>query len=224
MTIKAVLFDLDGTLLNSLDDLADSANEALRQMGYPTHATEKYNYFVGGGVVNLMKSALAEEQYTEKELTKAVQLKKAHYTNNWANKSTLYKGVPLLLDAIEKSPLKMGVLSNKPQEFTAQIIGKLFKNWHFDHVSGAKEGIPIKPAPDAALAICKEWGFHPSEIAYIGDTRTDMETAVNTGMLAIGVTWGFRPESELLEFGAEHICHSPDEILELVLKEQTSYE
>ena len=125
MTIKAVLFDLDGTLLNSLDDLADSSNEALKKMGYPTHPTEAYNYFVGDGVVHLMKRALEKESYSEADLAKVIQLKKTHYQTNWANKSTLYQGIPALLDRLEKSALKVGILSNKPQEFTTQIAETL---------------------------------------------------------------------------------------------------
>lgn len=212
-----IIFDLDGTLLNSLDDIADAANAALAQMNFPTHPASQYRYFVGDGVRLLAKRILPPE-LSEDEATLAEYLR--HYTQeygqNWDQKTRPYPGIPELLAEIDRCGLKKAVFSNKPAPCTERCVAKLLADWTFDLVVGQKDGvIPKKPDPTGGLFIMKSWGFQPDEILYVGDTCTDMMTAKNAGFFSVGVTWGFRPEEELKANHARKIVHEPMEIAEL---------
>ncbi len=214
---RGIIFDLDGTLLNSLDDIADAANEALRQMGFPLHSVENYRYYVGDGVKLLIKRILPEALRTDESIfDECLKRYSDLYMQGWDRKTRPYAGIPELLDAIDRFGLKKAVFSNKPAPCTERCVATLLSQWTFDEVVGQKDGvIPKKPDPTGGLYIMNQWGMKPDEILYCGDTKTDMMTARNAGFYAVGVTWGFRDEKELHENHAQYIVHKPMEIAEL---------
>jgi len=216
MNFKAVIFDLDGTLIDTIDDLADSMNSVLLASGFPTHETNKYKYFVGDGMKNLVKRALPEGDYDDSIIEEYLRQMKEQYAKNWAAKSKPYSGIPELLDSLERLQIPKAVLSNKAHEFTVEVIKELLPKWNFDFVYGERQGITRKPDPSGALEIVNNLGLKPEDILYVGDTSTDMKTAKNAGMYAVGVLWGFREEAELLEHGADSIIAEPLKLLELL--------
>jgi len=216
---RGIIFDLDGTLLSSLEDIADCANLALEQMGFPAQPLEKYRYFVGDGVALLIQRILPEEvRGDEKIRAELLARYSREYGENegWAQKTAPYPGIPELLDAIDRKGVKKAVFSNKPANCTELCVSRLLSPWTFDEVVGQKDGvIPKKPDPAGARIILERWKMSPEEVLYVGDTSTDMKTAQNAGLFSIGVTWGFRPEEELAANGAKRIVHHPMEIAEL---------
>lgn len=216
MKFQAVIFDLDGTLLDTLDDLADSMNAALLELELPTHPTECYRYFVGDGVRELAKRVLPVNHQDEELINLTMRRMSAEYDKRWNNKSKPYPGIEELLDALAQLGLNMAVLSNKPDPFTQIMVPALLPNHRFYPVLGARTGIPVKPDPQAALEIAACLEIAPNEIFYVGDTATDMMTANAAGMVAIGAAWGFRPVEELLEFGAKRILYHPMELVDLI--------
>lgn len=216
MTFKAVIFDLDGTLLDTIEDLGDSMNSVLARNGYPVHDIEAYKYFVGDGVRALVKRALPEDKRSTEEVERSTAAMQAEYAVRWADKTALYPGIAGLLDGLTEKSLKLAVLSNKPDAFTKQIIEKLLSNWTFYPVFGERQGVPKKPDPAGALEIAQILEVRPEECLYIGDTSIDMKTANAAGMYAVGVLWGFREKDELLKSGARVLAADPIEILELL--------
>lgn len=216
MLFKGVVFDLDGTLLNSLEDLADSTNTVLARLGFPCHELEKYNYFVGDGMFNLLRRALpAERQEDNDFIKKCVVAMKEEYSKHWSDKTRPYHGVMDLLRILRKKELKLAVLSNKPHEFTQVVVEKYFPG-HFDLAFGERSGIPRKPDPQGALAIAEAMQLTPAEFLYLGDTNTDMRTAIAAGMFPVGVLWGFRSAEEILAAGAKVLIEHPSELLKLL--------
>lgn len=216
MNFQAVLFDLDGTLLDTLEDLADSMNAALQRAGFSVHPINSYRYFVGDGMDILVERVLPENARDSK--TKA-QLKTAmeeEYGQRWNTKSHPYAGVVELLDALQQRDLPMVVLSNKPEPFTVEVVSQLLAGWRFAIVRGARPEVPPKPDPGSALAIAASLNIEPARFLYLGDTNTDMLTATRAGMYALGVTWGFRPGKELLQSGAQRLLQEPSELLDLL--------
>ena len=216
MSYEAVLFDLDGTLLDTLEDLADATNRALARSGFPAHPLDAYRYFVGDGMRNLILRTLPEGQRDEEMLAKTIEAFQEEYGRNWADKTRPYEGVPELLDALAERGVPMAILSNKPDEFTKLCVGRLLPRWRFRAVQGVSETNPKKPDPTGALAIAERLGVAPAEVLYVGDTNTDMKTANAAGMFAVGVTWGFRPASELLAHGARALLAAPGELVGLL--------
>lgn len=216
MNLKAVIFDLDGTLLDTLDDLADSMNYVLSSNGFQIHDKSKYKYFVGDGMRNLVKRSLPEGNFEEKAIDTYFNQMREQYSKNWAVKSKPYSGISELLDALDAKNFPKAVLSNKAHDFTVQVVKELLSNWQFTYVYGEREGITRKPDPSGALEIAKKLGLKPEEIIYVGDTSTDMKTAVNAGMFPVGVLWGFREKEELIEHGAKLIISDPLELLKLI--------
>jgi len=216
MAYNAILFDLDGTLLNTLEDLADATNRALARSGVPAHPLDAYKYFVGDGMKNLILRALPEGRRDDGTLAKTMAAFQEEYARNWADKTVPYPGVPELLDAVTERGVPKVVLSNKPHEFTKLCVAKLLPKWSFAVVQGVSDTNPKKPDPAGALAIAVGLGIGPAEFLYVGDTNTDMKTATAAGMFPVGVTWGFRPASELLAHGAKALVHHPAELLELL--------
>ena len=216
MKFKAVIFDLDGTLIDTLDDLADSMNNVLRNAGFPIHEKDKYKYFVGDGMKNLVKRALPIGNYEDSVIEAYLSQMKFEYSKNWKVKSKPYPGIPELLDSLEQTKIPKAVLSNKAHEFTVQVINELLPKWHFDFVFGERLGITRKPDPRGALEIARSLGIKPCDILYVGDTSTDMKTALNAGMYAVGVLWGFREKPELLEYGAAVTIAHPSELIDLI--------
>lgn len=213
-TVSAFLFDLDGTLLDTIADLAASTNFALSQVGLPTHPIEPYNTFVGDGVDKLVQRVLPAEYRGEQAMHDRVKtLMKTHYSGHWMDATVPYPGINELLAALPGLGRPFGILSNKPHAFTVDVIAHFFPDVPWAQVWGHKESYALKPSPESAIAIAQEMAVSPESVAFVGDTKTDMGTAVNAGMFPIGVTWGFRDRAELEESGARIILDHPSELL-----------
>ena len=215
MKLKATIFDLDGTLLDTLKDLALSVNTVLRQQGFDEHPVKDYRYFVGEGIEMLVKKAFPEEGISEEKFNNLVQAVKEEYSRRWADHTRPYPGVPELLDFLETRNIPKAIFSNKPHEFTTITVDVLLPGWNFSAVCGIEQGTPRKPDPSGALQIAREMGLKPAEIVYLGDTITDMHTAVAGGFYPVGALWGFRPKEELLEGGALMLAENPLDLTDL---------
>ena len=213
MTYRAVLFDLDGTLLDTVEDIADSANAALRQLGFPEHPVEPYKYYVGDGVENLVRRALPEDRRDPATMAECAALVRTEYGRRWADKTRPYDGIPDLLDALAARRVPLAVLSNKPDEFTKLCVWRLLPRWRFDAVIGASPALPRKPDPAGALQIAGQLRLPPAAILYLGDTNTDMQTAVAASMYPVGALWGFRTADELVASGAQVLIEKPLDLL-----------
>ena len=212
--IRAILFDLDGTLADSLADLANATNWALTQLGCATHPLERYRYFVGDGARALCARALPTDK--QNLVDEALRLMRERYDAHCFDMTQLYPGIPELISALNERRLKLAVLSNKPDVFTKRMIAHYFNPSPFAIVRGQLPDVPLKPDPTAALQIAQELGVPSAQWLYLGDTNTDMHTARAAGMHAVGVLWGFRDRKELVENGAEHIVARPEEVLDLL--------
>ena len=179
MQFKAVCFDLDGTLLDSLADLADCTNKILLKRGFPEHPVDAFRYFVGDGAKMLMTRVLPEEVRNESLIEDCRQDFETSYRECWNEQTIPYKDIPELLDALIGRQLKLTVLSNKPNEFTLLMVENLLAQWNFEVVLGQREGIPRKPDPAGMLEICQQLEIPAEACLYLGDTATDMKTAVN---------------------------------------------
>ncbi|OGH01004.1 MAG: hypothetical protein A2600_01055 [Candidatus Lambdaproteobacteria bacterium RIFOXYD1_FULL_56_27] len=215
MSFKAVIFDLDGTLVNSLDDLAEACNRSLSKFGYPIHPLEAYKKFVGEGAKHLVTQALPPAARKEVEINRLLALFQQDYQTQAAVKTKPYEGVEALLAGLEALGTQKAILSNKPHLLTVQVVGHFLQSYSFHPVFGAREGVLRKPDPAGALEICRAWGLAPDQVLYLGDTAIDMKTATQAGCFPLGAAWGFRPE-ELNASGARAIVQSPLEVLELV--------
>ncbi|MFC2158592.1 HAD family hydrolase [Acidobacteriota bacterium] len=213
--LKAIIFDLDGTLLNTLDDIADSMNCVLEENGFPIHAVEKYKYFVGDGITALVKRAIPVENRDGNTLRSLEIRMREIYKVRWNLKTRPYEGIPELLNGLKDRGVPMSILSNKPDEYTQLTVQKYLGEWPFKVVLGSKSDLPKKPAPHGVLAISQVLGVNPQECAYVGDMDIDMKTALAAGMNPIGVYWGFRTEEELIENGALFVFERPEDILYL---------
>ncbi|MFH1724937.1 MAG: HAD family hydrolase [Elusimicrobiota bacterium] len=213
---RAVLFDLDGTLLDTLDDIADSMNAVLRRAGYPEHPLEAYKYFVGDGIRALVLRALPEDRRDDAGIETQLGAMREEYGRRWKDKTRPYAGVPKLLDALSKRGLRMAILSNKPENNTRSAVEALLGGWKFAEVRGAAPGGPLKPDPSGAMEISAALGIPPDEFIYLGDTGIDMKTAVGAGMYAVGALWGFRKADELLAEGAKALIQRPEDLLRLL--------
>ncbi len=211
---KSIIFDLDGTLLDSLADLADSTNRALANHGFPTHPVDAYRYFVGNGMRVLAERALPPEKRTAEIIDAVFSELHADYEKNWAVATKPYEGIEKLLAELQKRGLLMSVLSNKPHEFTTVIVKKFFPKVPFKCVYGVSEQVAKKPDPAGALRIAAETGIEPERTMYLGDTIVDMKTAVTAGMFPIGALWGFRDEAELREGGAKVLLQHPMQLVQ----------
>lgn len=211
MKYQAAILDFDGTLVDTLDDLADSMNQALADLSFPPHPVESYRYFVGQGMRNLIHSTApsADGETQAKLLARMVD----HYQHNWHTKSQPYMGIPAMIASLREKGLKLAVLSNKPDDFTKIMTRHFFPDNAFDVIRGETPDVPRKPDPAGALIIAKEFGLEPAQFLYLGDTNTDMQTGLSAGMFTIGVTWGFRPVEELREAGAQATIDRPEQVL-----------
>ena len=214
MRIHSVIFDLDGTLADTLSDIADAANHVLTERDLPTHGRDAYRHFVGEGVVRLMQHAAPES--AQGRLDELVAAFRARYLPHMLDRTRPYPGVVPLLEELSRRGTPFAVLSNKPHDATREMVGALFPDVDFVAVEGHRPDVPKKPDPRSALALAEQLGSRPDHVAFVGDTRTDMETAKNAGMLAVGVLWGFRDEEELRANGADHVIARPDQLLELL--------
>ena len=214
---QAVIFDLDGTLVDSLADIADSMNNILLRFGYPVFSYDAYKYFVGNGLKNLVYHCLPEGEKTEENVTRCLSAMMKEYGKHYVDKTHLYNGIAELLDFLIANSIKLAVLSNKADEITQKICNKLLSTWHFDIILGATEVFPRKPAPDAALHIATRLKILPEKCLYLGDTSVDMQTANAANMFPTGATWGFRKRQELEEAGAKLIIDHPLELINILL-------
>jgi len=216
MSFAALIFDLDGTLLDTLEDLADSMNTALADAGYPVHAKEAYRYFIGDGIENLVRRALPEADRDQANVTRNMAAMEEVYDQRWNLKTKPYAGVPELLDALSQRQIPQAILSNKPDPFTQLTVSELLPQWSFAPIRGARPDTPRKPDPAGALLIAAELGLDPGSCLYVGDTDTDMQTANRAGMYALGATWGFRTGEELRQSGAQVLLDEPLDLLDLL--------
>jgi phosphoglycolate phosphatase len=213
---RAVLFDLDGTLLDTLADIGESMNAALLELGLPTHPLNSYKRFVGDGVTVLVRRALPPEHRDDPMIASCAALMKRIYTARAVVKTRAYPGVFELVRALRTRGLALAVLSNKPHDLTGIVIDHYFGSDSFDAVLGASPDLPRKPDPTAALAIADRLGVPPGGFLYVGDTDTDMRTAVAAGMYPVGAAWGFRPVAELTASGACFIAREPGDVLRIL--------
>ncbi|MGC7870804.1 HAD family hydrolase [Desulfosporosinus sp. SYSU MS00001] len=216
MTYKAVIFDLDGTLVNSLEDIADSMNLVLKTLDLKAHDLEAYKYFIGNGIRNLVSRALPEESREETFITECFDLMMREYRKRCLEKTRPYEGIPELLDELTKRKLKLCVLSNKVDELTRKVVAALLAGWKFEVVLGPREDIPRKPDPTGALYISKNLAIPQTEIIYLGDSGVDMQTAAAAKMYGVGALWGYRGREELIQNGAQRLISHPLEFLELL--------
>ena len=213
---EAVIFDLDGTLLNTLEDLLDAVNHGLTTLGFPLHGAAEFKYFVGEGREVMAALSLPETQRDQATVSRLSEYIDEYYAQHWTEHTRPYPGIPELLNALTVRGIPMAVLSNKPHNFTEMNISTLLAQWRFEVVIGAMPSVPKKPDCTAALKISRQLGIDPSSFIYLGDSDIDMKTAVNAGMYPVGVLWGFRTSQELLAGGAKKLIDRPSGLLELL--------
>ncbi len=217
MKFKAVIFDLDGTLLNTLDDLADSANHILCTLGLATHPVDSYKYFVGNGIPKLIERCLGADNQHLYE--KALKMFNEHYAIHSKDKTAPYDGIDKLLKTLKDNNIPLGVITNKADVIAKEVISCYFGDDIFTCVKGLDSSIKAKPDPKGALQVAKALGVSPADVLYAGDSNVDMQTALNAGFTPLGVLWGFRSRNELVSGGAVYIANTPDEILEIIKNE-----
>ena len=215
---KAVLFDLDGTLLDTLRDIADSTDVALAKLGFPGHDLQTYRGFMGKGMAALALKALPESSRNPDAVSQLLVSIGKEYAVRWTVHTHPYPGIFELLDAIVAKGIMMAILSNKPHEFTLEQVEKLLPHCNFDEVMGSFGAIPLKPDPTGALAISRKLRISPLDFIYLGDTEIDMKTAMAAGMHPVGALWGFRTGEELLAGGAWALIQHPTELLSLITR------
>ncbi|MCU0611605.1 MAG: HAD family hydrolase [Candidatus Eisenbacteria bacterium] len=221
--IRGVLFDLDGTLLDTLEDIAHATNRSLAAGGFPTHEVRAYRRFVGDGVRSLIRRALPEDQRDEGTITACLASFLDDYGRTWNVATRPYPGIPEALEALVARGLKLAILSNKPDELTCLCVRDLLPRWRFDEVRGQRDGVPRKPDPASALEISRALDLRPDEFLFVGDSPVDMETAVAAGMVPVGVLWGFRSEDELRTAGAWALLHHPMGLIDLLVRKPDAH-
>lgn len=212
MKRRAVIFDLDGTLLDTIADLSDSVNNVLQRNHLPEHSDDDYKQWVGDGALHLILRALPEEKRGTDLVQKILKEFVKEYTLLWDKKTVPYTGIDNLLDTLTEMRIIKAVLSNKTHEFTVRMVETMLAKWKFEKVFGHRENTPRKPNPGSALEICSALNLNPCECLFIGDSDNDMKTAVAAGMVPVGVLWGYRHKAELLSNGAKYIVSHPSEI------------
>ena len=213
MKYQGVLFDLDGTLLDTLQDISDSVNEALKHLGFPVHGVDDYKSLIGEGRDVLAARALPDNHRDTTTVTQLVELINEEYSKRWANKTVPYHGVLNLLDELTIRNIKIAILSNKAQDSTEIMVSRMLSRWHFEAVVGALPSVAKKPDPTAALQIAQRLAIPPSKFLYLGDSDIDMKTAIRADMYPVGVLWGFRSAEELLAGGAKALIEHPSDLL-----------
>ncbi len=215
MSWRAIVFDLDGTLIDTLDDVADATNRVLTAHGYPAHPADAYRYFLGDGARALVQRALPETARTPATIETCLAAFREDYGINWCVKTRPYPGIPELLDGLVARGMKISVLSNKPHQNVVDLVATLLGGWQFDQVLGQREGVPTKPNPTSALNLAQALQVVPAQVVFLGDSGVDMTTAVAAGMYPAGALWGFREADELLAAGAQVLLPDPQAVLDL---------
>ncbi len=214
MKYKAVIFDMDGTLIDTLDDLADSTNFALRSMGFPKRTKAEIKSFVGNGVERLI-SLSVPRCASKEDKQKCIEIFKANYAENSKNKTKPYDGIIELLQQLKRKNIKTGVVSNKYHPALIKLCEYYFGEL-IDYAVGEREGVPKKPSPECVYECMEKLGCQKHQTLFIGDSDIDVLTAKNAGLCCVGVLWGFRDENLLRTEGAEHIVKSPSEIIDIL--------
>lgn len=213
---RLAIFDLDGTLLYSLEDLADATNYALKKNGLPVHELDKYKYFVGNGALKLIERALPENSRDNETVFNSVYSDfRVYYKEHSEDKSKLYGGIEETVKKLHEMGVLLAVATNKPDEFTKILIPNIFGDL-FDYAQGSIPEIPVKPNPDIAFMILEKLGVSADDAVFIGDTNVDIETGKSAGMKTIGCLWGYRTYEELKEAGADYIIEKPMDIIGIV--------
>lgn len=213
MRCQAIIFDLDGTLADSLADIAGAMNEALAAKGLPTHPLDAFRHFVGEGIENMVVRASPAGT----DIASLITDYRARYAAREDAQTTPYAGIPALLDALAARHVPLAVLSNKRDDFTERLVARVFGRWPFRLVRGERLGVPRKPDPTAAIDLARALDARPERTVFVGDTAIDMRTAAHAGMTSVGCSWGFRGRAELERAGAHHVIDAPLELLELGL-------
>ena len=216
--MKAVIFDLDGTLLNTLEDLASSMNYVLRNYHFPEHSLDQYRFFVGNGMVNLVKKAAGLTSQEDSLLHQMFTEMKEEYNKNWHKFTQPYDGIKEMLLELSGGGICLTILSNKPDCFTEDIVHHFFPHIHFQCIMGASDSIPKKPDPSGAEYIIRKTGFLNQDFIFIGDSQVDIQTAIHAKIFPAGVLWGFRDRIELEKAGAKYLFYHPNEISSFLLK------
>jgi phosphoglycolate phosphatase len=217
MRFKAVIFDLDGTLLDTIGDLARSMNIVLERFGFPGHDMETYKIFVGDGLEMLVSRSMPEAVREDDGLrAHCIQAMREEYHRRRKETTGPYPGIPELLDELAARHIKMAVLSNKPDGPTRLLVEELLPKWRFDAVAGESPETPRKPDPSGAFAIARSLGLEPRHFVFVGDTGIDMRTANAAGMYAVGALWGFRKAAELRAAGAQTLIENPEDLISLI--------
>lgn len=214
--LQAAVFDLDGTLLDTLDDLADCINETLTRFGYPSHPVDAYRLMVGTGARRLVEIAAGRDadpsSVSEGKVDRMLDHFSGLYSARWHCKTKPYDGVCTMLDTLSEAGIVLAVLSNKADPFTRDMVRWFFPHVPFASVIGQRPGVPVKPDPASALETAHRIGCDPGRTAYIGDSGSDMTTALRAGMVPVGVLWGFRDRTELQDAGAGLLVSRPSEL------------
>jgi len=213
--IKCILFDLDGTLINTLEDLADATNYAITKRGYRPREPEEFKMFAGSGAEVMIRMAMDSPELSQQEMSCIYYDYLEFYRQHYIDKTAAYDGLNELISVLKSKELKLAVVTNKVEEMAIVILNKLFPG-SFDCIFGQREGVPAKPDPTAATLVMNELNVKPGECIFLGDSGIDILTAVNSGACPVGVTWGFRQRAELLENGARHIIDAPDELYTII--------
>ncbi|MGB7594938.1 MAG: HAD family hydrolase [Erysipelotrichaceae bacterium] len=216
MTIKAFIFDLDGTLLNTISDLSDSINLALDRFGYPHFTDKEVMLKVGNGMKLLIQRCIPEEKQTEEHVLEVLRIFLDEYKIHQMDKTAPYPGIVELLKELNQKDIKCGVISNKQNPNTQSIIKHFFSDIDFTFVSGEVAGISPKPNPTLTLRCIQAMKLDPDDILYVGDTKVDIATGHNAGLKTVGVTWGFRDRKELVDNHADYLIDHPSELLKLL--------
>lgn len=213
MNIKAFLFDLDGTLLDTREDVGDAMNRTLISNGYPTHTIDDYARFLGSGARALVIRSLPENQRDDATVDACLKEFQADYLQNCTVKTVPYPGIPELLNKLVAKKLKIGILTNKPDHITRLCVDKLLADWKFDVVIGHRDGQLPKPDPSGAIEAAQEMKTEPVNIIYVGDTEIDVETSRRAGMIPVAVTWGFRSVEDLAKSNPHALVDNPLDLL-----------
>ena len=210
--IKAVIFDLDGTLLNTIDDLANSVNFMLEKFGFPIFSVEEYKYKVGNGMRKLIERSLPQTYKNDEQIEKSLSVFMDYYNQHKNDNTAPYEGIIDLLNDLKNAGIKLAVVTNKAHLSAKPLIENTFIGV-FDEVCGQKENVPTKPNPQSVLNVLETLNVAPEDCLFVGDSGVDMQTAKNANIKAVGVLWGFRKKEELLENGADVIISTPNELL-----------
>lgn len=216
MRYRAIICDLDGTLLDTLADIGDATNRVLAANGYPQHPEAAFRYFVGDGAEELIRRVLPVGARSKMIIDKCLAAFIDDYALNWNIKTKPYDGIPEMLNELADLGIKLSVLSNKPHPMVIRCVESYFNEWEFQSVLGQGDRYPKKPDPSSALAIARKMATAPADTLYLGDTQTDMETAKAAQMFAVGAAWGFRPHTELIESGCRFLAQKPLDVVDCV--------